>query len=414
MSWPRGRSARWILAFLAFVACGLGFWPAGGGPEGDGGAAAGIAVARAEDDARARALRKLQKRIEREQRALRNVDREHDSAVELLRTMEQILAEEESGMQSAEQGAREARQRLAALERRRGRIGSDLVNLERRLAGRLTALYKLGAVGYFRILFSSKDYQDLARRTRFLKRIAASDAALIGAYQGKLAAVRHQAREVEASRKALSELKSAALRRREAVDARRREKLALLDRLRGEKEARLEAIRDLEQAAEELEGTFERLREVAPLPGAGQAGRARVGPLEGFSRFRGRIPMPVDGIVIKGFGLKTDPQLGTRIRSNGITVRAPYGEAIRAVHDGRVLYAGWFRGFGRIMITDHGEGYYSLLAHASELLKGVGNDVSRGEVIARVGESGSLQGPVLYFEIREKGKPVDPLSWITR
>jgi septal ring factor EnvC (AmiA/AmiB activator) len=329
--------------------------------------------------------------------------------------MEQILSEEEAEMQQAEEGVQGARRRLATLERQRGRIGSELANLETRLARRLSALYKLGDVGYFRVLFSSKDYQDLARRTRFLKRIVASDADLIANYQGKLAAVRRQAREVEGTRKELSELRTAAESRRGAVASRRREKVALLERLRSEKEARLEAIRDLQRAEEELQGTFEKLREVESRPGVDQAERlagAETTTLEGFGRRRGQIPMPVKGSIIKEFGLRTDPELGTQIRSNGITVRAAYGEAIHAVHAGRVLYAGWFRGYGRILITDHGEGYYTLVAHASELLKGVGDPVRQGEAVARVGESGSLRGPVLYFEIRNKGKPVDPLSWI--
>jgi septal ring factor EnvC (AmiA/AmiB activator) len=409
------RSGESLLVFLVLVLGGAVFWPVSPSPARFGCKAVGIAVARADQDERTRALRKLQKRIEREQRALLEVNRKSDSAVELLRTMEQVLSEDELEMQRAEQGVREARRRLAKLEAQRGQIGSDLANLETRLAKRLSALYKLGDVGYFRILFSSKDYQDLARRTRFLKRIIASDAALIKDYQEKLTALRRQAREVEGTRKELSDLKTAAESRREAVESRRREKVALLERLRSEKEARLEAIRDLQRAAEELQGTFEELREVNSRPGGDRPERlvgAEPFPLEDFSRRRGQLPMPVKGSIIRGFGLQTDPELGTQIRSNGITVRAPYGEAIHAVHDGRVLYAGWFRGYGRILIMDHGEGYYTLVGHASELLKRVGDPVRQGETIARVGESGSLQGPVLYFEIRNKGKPVDPLEWI--
>ncbi len=410
------RSGGSFLVFLVFLVGGAVLWPANPSPTMFGCKAVGITIARADQDERTRALRKLQKRIEKEQRALREVDRESASAVELLRTMEQILSDEELEMQRAEAGVQGARRRLATLERQRGRIGSELANLETRLARRLSALYKLGDVGYFRVLFSSKDYQDLARRTRFLKRIVAADAALIENYQGKIAALRRQAREVEGTRKELSELRAAAESRRAAVASRRREKVALLERLRSEKEARLEAIRDLQRAAEELQGTFEKLREVESRPGEDRPERLAgpgPAPLEGFSRRRGQIPMPVKGSIIKGFGLRTDPELGTQIRSNGITVRAAYGEAIRAVHDGRVLYAGWFRGYGRILITDHGEGYYTLVAHASELLKSVGDTVRQGETVARVGESGSLRGPVLYFEIRNKGKPVDPLGWIS-
>ncbi|MFQ5458672.1 MAG: murein hydrolase activator EnvC family protein, partial [Myxococcota bacterium] len=205
--------------------------------------------------------------------------------------------------------------------------------------------------------------------------------------------------------------------RRAAFEARREKKLALLDRLGKEKEARGAAIAEMEDAARALEGAFEALRAIAPPPPAAleAAPEGRdAGPRERFSALRGRVPMPVEGRIVKKFGLRADPTLGTRIHSNGITVRAPYGAPVLSVADGRVLYAGWFRGYGRILITDHGEGYYTLVAHASELRKQVGDRVRKGELIARVGDSGSLDGPKLYFEIRARGKPVDPMPWLGR
>lgn len=364
---------------------------------------------------RVNALKKLQKRIEQEQRALGQVSREQDSAVELLRTVEQRLADEEHALLQAESGVRDAERALSALEKKQRRLGGDLAELESGLADRLVSLYKLREVGYFRILFSSRDYQDLARRTRFLRRIVAADIALISDYQSRFGEVRREAEALDRERRRLSKLREEASVRRTAFDARREKKLALLDRLGREKAVRIAAIKELADAAGELEGAFEALRALEPPPGAASGPRwseGLPGPEERFSTLRGRIPMPVAGRIIKKFGLRADPTLGTRIRSNGITVRAPYGEAVRAVSAGRVLYAGWFRGYGRILITDHGEGYYTLSAHASELLKQVGDRVAKGEVVARVGDSGSLEGPVLYFEIRERGVAVDPMDWI--
>ena len=99
---------------------------------------------------------------------------------------------------------------------------------------------------------------------------------------------------------------------------------------------------------------------------------------------------------------------------SGIDIRAEHGEPIRAVSAGRVVYAGWLRSYGNMIILDHGGSYHTVYAHAEELFKGKGDAVEAGEVIATVGESGSMAGPLLYFEVRYHGKPLNPLKWIRK
>ncbi len=355
-------------------------------------------------------LRKLQKRIEREQRAVKAVEAERATAAQNLQAIEQSLADQEERALRAERGVEAADRDLASLQARIAGSEGERKAIEERLARRLVALYKFRKVGYVRILLSSKDDQDLARRSRFLRRVVASDADLMEDYRAKLATLRQETARLDASRRSLADLEQAVQARRSEVQARRKEKLALVEILGQEKDARLEALRGLERAADELQGAVDALRRAAPaLPRPGPAPLPFPGS---FEQLRGKLPLPVEGPIIRRFGLQIDPSLGTQIRSNGITVRAPYGASIRAVSEGRVLYAGWFRGYGRILIVDHGDGYYTLVAHASELLKQVGDPVRAGEEVARVGDSGSLEGPIVYFEIRKQGKPVDPRDWI--
>jgi septal ring factor EnvC (AmiA/AmiB activator) len=98
--------------------------------------------------------------------------------------------------------------------------------------------------------------------------------------------------------------------------------------------------------------------------------------------------------------------------NKGIDISAPVGEEIRSVFEGIVLFADWFRGYGKMAIIDHGQGFFSLYAHASELLVKAGDKVTPRQVIGKVGDSGSPEGPRLHFEIRQNGKPVDPLQWL--
>ncbi len=112
------------------------------------------------------------------------------------------------------------------------------------------------------------------------------------------------------------------------------------------------------------------------------------------------------------FGRQVHPRFGTETFRRGVEIEADEGAAIRAVYPGIVVYRGWLKGYGNLIILDHGEGYYTLYAHASELLVEEGDRVGAGQVIARVGETGAWGGPRLYFEVRYQGRPEDPARYL--
>ena len=126
---------------------------------------------------------------------------------------------------------------------------------------------------------------------------------------------------------------------------------------------------------------------------------------------KGRLAFPVRSRIAAGFG-QTNPDSG--MRWDGIWFAAPEDESVRAVYRGVVSYADWFRGFGLLLIIDHGDGYMSLYSHNKVLHKALGDPVDTGEIIAEVGSTGALSRPSLYFEIREDGVPRDPLLWCKR
>jgi septal ring factor EnvC (AmiA/AmiB activator) len=124
--------------------------------------------------------------------------------------------------------------------------------------------------------------------------------------------------------------------------------------------------------------------------------------------------MPVKGKITEFFGPYTNTKFNIVNFRSGVTIEAERGEPIHAVYKGVTLYADWFKGYGNMIIVDHGDHYYTLYAHAEELFKKKGDPVDAGEVIATVGDSESLMGPGLHFEVRHHGKPVDPAPWINR
>ena len=132
----------------------------------------------------------------------------------------------------------------------------------------------------------------------------------------------------------------------------------------------------------------------------------------GMHKFKGLLERPGRGRVIAGFGTVVHPRFHTEVPHPGWDIEAPFGSDISSVFDGQVVFADWMRGYGLTAIVDHGGGVLSIYAHASVLLVQSGETVSAGETLGKVGDTGSLRGPFLYFELRIDGRPVDPQSWL--
>ena len=167
-----------------------------------------------------------------------------------------------------------------------------------------------------------------------------------------------------------------------------------------------EASRRLEAFIQELQARQRRIAK-APPPGPGIEP-----PGAGFGGLRGRLPWPTDGRVVSPFGAQVHPRFGTRTFRSGIDIEADEGTGVTAVYAGHVVYTGWFKGYGNLIILDHGNEYYTLYAHVSETAVKEGDDVRQGQRIGSVGDTGSLSGARLYFEVRYQGKPQDPEQWL--
>jgi septal ring factor EnvC (AmiA/AmiB activator) len=135
---------------------------------------------------------------------------------------------------------------------------------------------------------------------------------------------------------------------------------------------------------------------------------------KGFRGLKGRLPWPVSGRVTVPYGTSQDPRFKTPVFRNGVYIAAGEGAVARAVHKGEVVFADWFKGYGRLVVLNHGEGYHSLYANLSEIFLKPGDIIENMGEIGKVGESGLLERASLYFEIRYKGKALDPTQWLTR
>ncbi|MEE9569890.1 MAG: peptidoglycan DD-metalloendopeptidase family protein, partial [Candidatus Binatia bacterium] len=195
---------------------------------------------------------------------------------------------------------------------------------------------------------------------------------------------------------------------KKSIRLERKRKRHILARLKREKGIRERAIKELEQAAHGLQRMIDEIaRKSIVKP-------AKAYPRKGFASVKGRLHYPVRGKVVGGFGRASHPEFPAEVYRKGINIEAPLGEEIRAVETGRVIFADRFSGYGQMIIIDHGERYYTVYAHLYDILKRAGESVRRGEAIALVGDSGSLRGSRLYFEIRKDGQPLNPLAWFRK
>ncbi|HWV39512.1 MAG TPA: M23 family metallopeptidase [Vulgatibacter sp.] len=241
----------------------------------------------------------------------------------------------------------------------------------------------------------------VARRARALDRILERDVSAIRTAMAAAdeATLARRARE-EASARAAA-VAEEARGRLEVAEQIVREREALLARLRGERRLFERTALAIERAQARLAEEMERLA----------AERARSS--SGFAALRGSLESPVEGAVVEVlFGKTVDARFHTVVHQNGIDLRAPKGAPVRAVAAGRVAFAAPFRAYGNLVILDHGDGFHTLYGHLDSFAVAEGEEVAAGRTIGAVGDSGSLKGAYLYFEIREGAKPVDPLPWL--
>jgi septal ring factor EnvC (AmiA/AmiB activator) len=348
----------------------------------------------------ARKLEEIRTQIEEREARAREYAEEAEGALGELEGIDRRLHEVRRSLGVLRQRERAAEEELKGVHGRLEEAERSRQSVQNLLEKRLVALYKFHATGGIPTFYGASTFQELVLRRVALARVVEQDERLFGEYRAVEA--RLDAARLEAER-LVSEIQQA---RRGVVDREERARRRLVERRNLVALLRTRADRE-RRLAQELREAGERLERVL-------ADRPSQVEVAGEPLVAGRIPRPVDGPVRLGFGRQVHPEFGTETIRNGVEIEAPRGTPVRAVAAGRVLFAGWFKGYGQIVILDHGEADVSVSGYLEEVAVESGTPVARGDVIGRVGETGSLSGPGLYFEIRHRGKPVDPEGWFGR
>lgn len=284
---------------------------------------------------------------------------------------------------------------------------SDVLSRQKeRLALRVRRMYMTGPDQRWAFVMGGDDLSEKLRRYKFTRTLAEQDARLI-----REVSDRKQRLEVEQAGVAEALYEVARLRDVQQSEAEKLKKnkttrVAMLNKIRKDDAKHKDAIADLEKSQEKLKdliGELERKRAGTKDPTGLPPG--------GFAGLKGKLQRPVDGQVVAKFGKSKHPKFGTVTFNNGIDIQARAGAPIRAVAAGRVEFVDWIEGYGNCIIINHGAGYYTLYAHASEIFVKANDNVSANSVIAEVGDSGSLNGYACHFEIRKSKQALNPMEW---
>jgi len=284
--------------------------------------------------------------------------------------------------------------------------------------GRLLAARAMGALAgaapdFVRLALSGEDLAAAARNLHYLGYVTATAARVIETQRGGLAEMARLRTASAGKADELAAIEARARADRARLLEERRGQRRVVDRIAGEIRGATRRMQLLVADEARLARLVEELGKLlAARPGAGyrESGRPTAGAAAGaFPGLKGSLRLPVRGELAARFGV---PRGNGGASAKGIFIRAPEGEPVRAVGAGRVVYADWMRGFGNLLIVDHGDAYLSVYGNNDSLLKQAGDAVASGEAVATVGASGGNQETGLYFELRHLGRPFDPLAWV--
>ena len=270
---------------------------------------------------------------------------------------------------------------------------------------RLNALYRMRMLGKFEIIAEPDSIFDFILKQRALERIIESDIKILD--EQIITMQRYEKLEKELKKKKSEKVElERELNQQIMVAGKKSErKNEILKKIRNEKKLAYVAVKAFQKAAQKLDKEIDTISRTKKTINKNS---------RSFFDYQGRLSLPVKGKIISRFGAGQSADKKSFTFQSGIDIRPDKNASVRAVFYGTVIFAKWFQGYGNLMIIDHGDSYYSLYAHNEELLKKMGDMIEKGEVIAIAGDTGSIKGLCLHFEIRHHGKSVNPMKWFKK
>ena len=349
-------------------------------------------------------LKELRRDINKLQGWLKEARGEHSLLENSLRDTEVQIGQLVTRIADNSREASELEQRLSRLRNEQRSLQTQLDQQAGYLRQQIRSAYSMGRQEYLKVLLNQQKPDRVARLLRYYDFINKKRTEQIEQYLATARQLNVVQSEIITRSKTLEQVRYSLQNRRSELLVEQKKRQQVVKQLSQEIAGRGDELKTLEADQKRLEKLLAAVTEaIVKLPPPRDASP--------FPQMRGKLPWPIKGRVLSAYGSK---QYNNRITSHGMLIQAKEGDAVRSVHGGRVVFADWLRGFGFMLIIDHGEGYMSLYGYNQTLSKQPGDWVHGGEIVATAGSTGGQQSNGLYFEIRSGGKPLDPIGWIAR
>jgi len=348
-------------------------------------------------------LAELQAELRARQQVLENSRASAQELESVLKASELEIAKVAKALSTTRQALKNVEQEQAKLEAEQEGLKTAIRKQQSLLSSQLKSAFMAGHYDYAKMLFYQDDARTFERVITYYQYVAKARQKEIESFRSNVARLEEVNAELSEKALSLAALKDEQEGQRAVLLTRQDDRKATLKKINKTIASENQRIASLQADEKALKDAIEAARIAAE-----RAAREAEVSMDGLAKLKGKLAAPVKGRIRNLFGSRRQGQVSWK----GIVIDGAEGDPVNSIAPGKVLYADWLRGFGLVAIVDHGEGYMSVYGHNQALLKQAGDDVRQGERIALVGRSGGQEYPNLYFEIRHKGKALNPSAWL--
>ena len=361
-------------------------------------------------------LANLRKRIATMQHELYKTSESKSEAADALRDSELAISNSNRKLAELAEQQRAADKKLDVLQGQERRLGGSMTEQQALLGKLLYQQYLDGQQEYPKLLLSSHDPNQVFRNWQYYKYIARGRATWLADLRNDLAALNTVSTATREQRAELKSLRAEQAAQKEALKKEQHARQQMLVKISQQLRQQRREINRLQRDENRLAQLVEKLAKMLAQPKSGALFRNDSLPdnrFDGnpFDQLKGKLALPVKGEVANRFGM---PRPDSSVLWKGLFLRTSAGQPVKAIAAGQVVFADWLRGFGNLLIVDHGKGYMSLYGNNETLYKQVGDVLHGGDIVAAVGNSGGNEDSGLYFELRHESKPLDPVKWLAK
>lgn len=344
-------------------------------------------------------IQQTEKYLSEQQSELLNVDIKQKDILGEIERLEKAAAINRASLRGLSNQIQKISGEIQGGQRRIQQLNQSSIAVKECLKKRLAAFYKFGRPGYAKLLATSATVQEFQKILKYIKAIMDQDRQVLDMLGRQRSQVENELAMLKENMAKIEVLKKAQARKMAEFEKCIERRVFLLMRVHREKEFYAKAVKELKDATQALNQTMMDLE-------TEEKGGLLAG---GFAEMEGKLPLPLNGEIISDVKRSGSNPF---VHRKGIYIKGSPGEEIRSVFPGRVDYSGWFKGYGQLIIINHGSRYFTVYAHLEERIKEKGEMVSGGEAVGLVGDSGWHVGPGAYFEIRKGRDYLDPKRWL--